>query len=109
MVLKLLGTIGVPGTFSGKMYSIEGLRYWPQVRPFAAVGATVPAGAFGSHAPSMTARTSRGGGRNVWAWFITHCLSGTAGTVPNTAQGGRKDQRPGTAPFGGSGHTTTRR
>ena len=41
MVLKLLGTIGVPGTFSGKMYSIEGLRYWPQVRPFAAVGATV--------------------------------------------------------------------
>src|SRR3954470_21554320 len=29
MVSKLFGTIGVPGTFSGKMYSIDGWRYWP--------------------------------------------------------------------------------
>src|SRR4051812_47469478 len=105
MVLKLLGTIGVPGTFSGKMYSIVGLRYWPQVMPFAAVGATVPAGAFGSHAPSMTARTSRGGGRKVPVWLKTQSLSALAGTVPKVEQGGRKRQRPRTAPFGAPGST----
>src|SRR5947208_2420345 len=105
MVLKLLGTIGVPGTFSGKMYSIDGFRYWPQVMPLAAVGATVPAGAFGSQAPSMTARTSRGGGRKVLTAFMTHAFSGLAGTVPNGSQGGRKRQRPFTAPLGGPGST----
>ena len=99
MVSKLLGTIGVPGTFSGKMYSIAGLRYWPQVMPFAAVGAA-PAWVCGIHAPSITARTSRGGGRNVLLAFMTQALSGLAGTVPNGSQGGRKRQRPRTAPFG---------
>src|SRR5438045_3616749 len=98
MVLKLFSTIGVPGRFSGKMYSIEGLRYWPVVIPFAA-----RSGAAAVQAPWRTARTSRGGGRKVLAWFITHCLSGLAGTVPNAAQGGRKRQRPFTAPAGGPG------
>src|SRR5436305_15158704 len=73
--------------------------------PLAAVGATVPAGAFGSHAPSMTERTSRGGGRNVFDAFMTQALSGLAGTVPNGSQGGRKRQRPFTAPLGGPGPT----
>src|SRR6184192_381456 len=104
MVSKLLATIGVPGTFSGKMYSIAGLRYWPQVMPLAAVGAA-PACVFGSHAPSMTARTSRGGGKKVFDWFMTHALSGLAGTVPNGSQGGRKRQRPFTAPVGAPGST----
>src|SRR4051812_29105243 len=102
MVLKLFGTIGVPGTFSGKMNSVIGWRNCPQVMPLAAVGATVPAGAFGSQAPSMTARTSRGGGRNVLAEFMMHALSNliVAGSVPNGEQGGRKRHRPRTAPTG---------
>src|SRR2546421_12970108 len=100
MVSKLLGTIGVPGTFSGKMYSIAGLRYWPQVMPFAAVGAA-PAWVCGIHAPSITARTSRGGGRNVLLAFMTRALSGLAGRGPNGAQGGRERRRPGTRPLGG--------
>src|SRR3954447_22658016 len=100
MVLKLFSTIGVPGMFSGKMYSMAGLRYWPQVMPLAATGATVPAGAFGSHAPWMTARTSRGGGKKVFAAFITHCADGLVGIPPNARQGGRKRQRPLTAPVG---------
>ena len=49
----------------------------------------------------MTARTSRVGGRNVPAAFITHFLSGFASIVPKGAQGGRKRQRPLTAPVGG--------
>ena len=65
-----------------------GAWYWPKVSPLAAVGET--AGAIGGvQPPSTTARTSRVGGRKVPAWFMTHCLSGLAGTVPNGAQGGR--------------------
>ena len=55
--------------------------------------------------PSMTARTSRVTGRKVPAWFITQSLSGLAGTDPNGRQGGRKRQRPLTAPSGGPGST----
>src|SRR2546421_12757736 len=96
MVSKLLGTIGVPGTFSGKMYSIAGFRYWPQVMPLAVVGAA-PGWVCGTHVPSITARTSRGGGRNVLLAFMTHALSGLAGTVAKGSQGRGERQRPRTA------------
>ena len=55
--------------------------------------------------PSMTARISRVGGRKVPAAFMTHALSGLASMVPNGSHGGRKRQRPLTAPAGGPGST----
>ena len=59
------------------------------------------------NAPWMTARTSRGGGRKVFAAFITQSLTGLAGFDPNGRHGGRKRQRPLTAPraFSGPGST----
>ena len=51
--------------------------------------------------PSITARTSRVGGGKVPGGPFTHCLSGLVGVVPNARHGGRKRQRPFTAPVGG--------
>jgi len=78
MVSKLLGTIGVPGTFSGKMYSRIGAWYWPKNSPLAAVCAPGVCGIWPCW-PSITARTSRVGGRNVPAWFITQFLASSCG------------------------------
>src|SRR4051812_31172928 len=102
MVLKLFSTMGVPGTFSGKMYKRMGAWYCPHTSPFAlvfaagtglrAVAAACPC------KPSITDRISRGAGKKVFAAFITHSLSTFVGTEPKGKQGGRKRQRPFTAP-----------
>src|SRR6476620_11070028 len=101
MVLKLFSGIGAPGTFSGKMYSRIGAWYWPKTIPLAALGEAAVMGAV--NAPWITARISRGGGRKLPVAFITQSLTGLAGFDPNGRQGGRKRQRPLTAPSPFSG------
>lgn len=119
--LKSDGGTGVPGIFSTKMYSAMGALYDPEVSPLATVmgvdgiaglpiaghaapviGSVPPAGHAGV---SMTAFTSRVTGRKLPDEFMTHCLSSLVGTVPNGRHGGRKRQRPCTAPKGGPGST----
>src|SRR5258707_11237048 len=108
---KFIGGTALPMTCSGKMYSVIGAWYWPQMIPLAAVlvapksHASTGAVPFPFAGTSITALISRGAGRKTPVAGGEQTLSVTVPSVvvvfATPVQGGRKRQRPLTAPLGG--------